>query len=182
MGCDLISTTVPPTTVDVSALATASDLATVDANVDAIKLVTDALPGACSDLIANISETQTNLHFYAPGVTTASITGSANTYATALSVTVPGFLWWASCHRGSGFSAGTLNIRVTLDGAVAALSANASTGTTQGDGCVAVGIMSGTTPILMPLRFNTSLKIEVISSVAQSGGGDMYANYIYTVD
>jgi len=204
VGCDLISTTVPPTTVDVSALATSSALATVDtvvdaikavtdnlpesgalttidSNIDAIKLVTDALPGACSDVILDLSKLHSNLHLNAPGITTANITGSAATYATALNVTVPGYLWWASCHRGTGFSAGTLNIRVTLDGSVVALSANASTGTTQGDGCVVVGGFSNSTAVLMPLRFNTSLVIEVISSVAQSGGGDMYANYIYTV-
>lgn len=181
MGCHLISTTVPPTTVDVSALATSSALATVDTVVDAIKVVTDALPGACSDVIAKISQHHSSLNTIAPGIETASIAGGAGVYVEALNVSVPGYLWWASACRGSSFASGTLNMRVTIDGNVAALSADATVGTTSGTGVVVVGYISNSTAMLMPIRFNTSLKLEVISSVAQSGGGDMYANYIYTV-
>ena len=97
-----------------------------------------------------------------------------------LNVNAPGILWWASCHRGGGFSAGTLNIRITIDGTVALLTANASTITTAGSGVVGVGYINNSTAFLMPLRFKTSLKIEVTSSVSQSNAID--AHYLYTLD
>lgn len=101
-------------------------------------------------------------------------------YTEVLSVNAPGILWWASCHRGGGFSAGTLNIRITIDGTVALLTANASTITTAGSGVVGVGYINNSTAFLMPLRFKTSLKIEVTSSVSQSNSID--AHYLYTLD
>lgn len=101
-------------------------------------------------------------------------------YTEVLNVNAPGILWWASCHRGGGFSAGTLNIRITIDGTVALLTANASTITTVGSGVVGVGYISNGTALLMPLRFKTSLKIEVTSSVSQSNAID--AHYLYTLD
>ena len=101
-------------------------------------------------------------------------------YTEVLNVNAPGILWWASCHRGGGFSAGTLNIRITIDGTVALLTANASTITTVGSGVVGVGYISNGTAFLMPLRFKTSLKIEVTSSVSQSNAID--AHYLYTLD
>lgn len=101
-------------------------------------------------------------------------------YTEVLNVNAPGILWWASCNRGGGFSAGTLNIRITIDGTVALLTANASTITTAGSGVVGVGYINNSTAFLMPLRFKTSLKIEVTSSVSQSNAID--ANYLYTLD
>ncbi len=101
-------------------------------------------------------------------------------YTEVLNVNAPGILWWASCHRGGGFSAGTLNIRITIDGTVALLTANASTITTAGSGVVGVGYINNSTAFLMPLRFKTSLKIEVTSSVSQSNAID--AHYLYTLD
>ena len=63
---------------------------------------------------------------------------------------------------------------------MALLTANASTITTVGSGVVGVGYISNGTALLMPLRFKTSLKIEVTSSVSQSNAID--AHYLYTLD
>ena len=55
-------TTIPPVTTDISSLATASALATVDANVDAIKAVTDTLTNKSlqCDVLTGSSGTWTN--------------------------------------------------------------------------------------------------------------------------
>ena len=180
----------------VSTRASQSSVDTIDANVDtlvtnlaAIKADTDAYLDVAVSSVAFPAQTDINR---ANGLVTisASVDGFAieaanlsvspgNSYTEVISINVPGILWWASCHRGSGFSAGTLNIRITIDGVVALLSDQSSTVTTSGAGVVGVGYFSNSTAILMPLRFSTSLKIEVTSSVSQSSAID--AHYLYTV-
>lgn len=193
----MISTTVPPSTTDISSLATASALATVDTVVDAIKAVTDNLPnsGALTNLDAAISsvypaqtgiyvsgEDTTGLDTLSPGVRSASITGSATTLTVLDITSAAGILWWASCWRGSGYDGGTLNIKVTIDGSVAVLTTSASTATTLGLGVIGVGAASNSTAILMPIRFTASMKVELICSTAQSGASNAFGNTIYTLD
>lgn len=122
------------------------------------------------------------LNAISPGRGFGSLTVTGGAYAEVLSVAVPGILWWAACWRGSAFTNGTLNIRITIDGVVAILTGYVNAATTQNTGAIGVGAYAGTVPILMPIRFTTSMKIEVTSSVTQSGGNDIYGSYIYTLD
>jgi hypothetical protein len=183
--------------VAVSTRASQSSVDTIDANVDtlvtnvaAIKADTDAYLDVAVSSVRYPVQTDINR---ADGMMVIStlVDGFAieaanldvspgGSYTEVLNVNAPGILWWASCHRGGGFSAGTLNIRITIDGTVALLTANASTITTVGSGVVGVGYISNGTALLMPLRFKTSLKIEVTSSVSQSNAID--AHYLYTLD
>lgn len=182
--------------IEVSTRASQSSVDTIDANVDtlvtnvaAIKADTDAyLDVAVSSaaypvtvdinrahgLIA-LSTSPGSFAIESPNLSVAS----SNAYTEVVSINAPGFLWWASCRRGGGFSAGTLNIRITIDGVVVLLTNNSSTVTTVGSGVVGVGIFANSTPVLMPLRFSSSMKLEVTSSVSQSSAID--AHYIYTV-
>lgn len=180
----------------VSTRASQTSVDTIDTNVDtivtnvaAIKADTDAYLDVAVSSVAFPAQTDINR---ANGLVTisTSVDGFAieaanlsvspgNSYTEVISINVPGILWWASCHRGGGFSAGTLNIRITIDGVVALLSDQSSTVTTSGVGVVGVGYFSNSTAILMPIRFSTSLKIEVTSSVSQSSAID--AHYLYTV-
>jgi len=183
--------------VAVSTRASQSSVDTIDANVDtlvtnvaAIKADTDAYLDVAVSSVRYPVQTDINR---ADGMMVISTlvdgfaieaanldVSPAGSYTEVLNVNAPGILWWASCHRGGGFSAGTLNIRITIDGTVALLTANASTITTVGSGVVGVGYISNGTALLMPLRFKTSLKIEVTSSVSQSNAID--AHYLYTLD
>jgi len=183
--------------VAVSTRASQSSVDTIDANVDtlvtnvaAIKADTDAYLDVAVSSVRYPVQTDINR---ADGMMVIStlVDGFAieaanldvspgGSYTEVLNVNAPGILWWASCHRGGGFSAGTLNIRITIDGTVALLTANASTITTAGSGVVGVGYINNSTAFLMPLRFKTSLKIEVTSSVSQSNAID--AHYLYTLD
>jgi len=122
------------------------------------------------------------LNAISPGRGFGSLTVTGGAYAEVLSVAAPGILWWAACWRGSAFTNGTLNIRITIDGVVAILTGYAAAATAQNTGAIGVGAYAGTVPILMPIRFTTSMKIEVTSSVTQSGGNDIYGSDIYTLD
>ena len=123
-----------------------------------------------------------SVNAFSPGVPFGPIAVSAATWTEVLSVAVPGFLWWAAAWRGSAYTSGTLNVRVTIDGTVAVTTVTTGASSTQNTGVVAVGSYIGTVPLLMPIRFAASMKIEVYSSQIQSGGGDIMGSYIYTLD
>lgn len=166
----------PKSTALSSAMWTDTKAGYLDAAISSVRYPAQTEITRSSALIASL---HTLAHEFA-AKSSALTVSSGGAYTEAVSVNAPGILWWASCHRGTGFSAGTLNIRITLDGVVALLTNNSSTATTLGSGVVGVGYVSGGSAFLMPLRFKTSLKIEVTSSVSQSNAID--AHYLYTLD
>lgn len=200
----MISTTVPPTTLDISGLATTADLstlataanlATVDTVVDAIKAVTDNLPnsGALTNLDVAVSSVkdkgQANLvretawttvavfafanetQGYGDAYTTGTLDIAEYPATPLLSLTAAGWLYLVVTYRNASFSSGTLSTRITIDGDVWDVVTD-SASTTQYAGHVALGVGPGGSGVITPLRvrFNTSLKVEVASSVAQTSG------------
>lgn len=207
----MISTTVPPTSVDVSGLATSSALATVDTVVDsilvdtaAIKAVTNNLPnsGALTNLDVAVSsvkrKAQVNLVRDTAVSTRTLFTGAngseghgavytagtitAPTYVELMSVTAAGWLYLVVTYRESTFASGTLSTRITIDGDVWDVVTD-STSTTQYAGHVALGVVSDDSKVIIPLamRFDTSMKVEVVSSVNQSAGR-VSARILYSLD
>lgn len=168
----------PKSTALSSAMWTDTKAGYLDAAISSVRYPAQTEITRSSALIANLHTLADEFAAESSALTVPS----NNAFTEAVSVNAPGILWWASCHRGTGFLAGTLNIRITLDGVVALLTNNSSTATTLGSGVVGVGYVSGGTAILMPLRFTTSMKIEVTSSVTQTGGNDIESNYLYTLD
>lgn len=173
-----VSSRAPSSTALSNAMWTDAKAALLDAAISSVRYPAQTKITRSSALIANLH----TLAYEFAAASSALTVSSGGAYTEAVSVNAPGILWWASCHRGIGFSAGTLNIRITLDGVVALLTNNSSTATTLGSGVVGVGYVSGGSAFLMPLRFTTSMKIEVTSSVTQTGGNDIESHYLYTLD
>ena len=206
----MISTTVPPTTVDVSGLATSSAVATIDTVVDsilvdtaAIKAVTNNLPnsGALTNLDVAVSsvklqpqtaiyrETTVSLYSWSTSsareklgyeITSPAITASAWPASPLFSITDSGFLWYVAAYRRTGFTSATLSSRITIDGTVWTFVTD-GTSATSGDGHIAHGMGSDTVPVPMMIRFNTSLKIELTSSSNQDAG-DCAIRVVYSLD
>lgn len=199
----MISTTVPPTTVDVSGLATSSALATVDTAVDAIKAVTDNLPnsGALTNLDVAVSSVKpkpqanmvrdtawSSVAIGLPAdldglgaIYNAPATMNAGQYYELLSVTAAGWLYLVVTARNSSFSSGTLSTRITVDGDVWDVITDTGTAT-AGNGHVAHGVMSGVVIIPIAARFDTSVKVEIASSVAQSTSSRAFSRILYSLD
>ena len=111
----------------------------------------------------------------------APATMGAGTYYELLSVTAAGWLYVVVTGRNSGFSSGTLSTRITIDGDVWDVITD-TVSTTLGQGHVAHGAMSGS--VIMPIatRFDTSLKVEIASSVAQSSSSKAASRILYSLD
>ena len=106
---------------------------------------------------------------------------TAGVYSELLSVTAGGYLWLAYCYRGASFASGTLGLKITIDGDAWDAVVDSAT-TTQGQGFIAHGVQSsGGYPIPMIARFDTSLKVEIASSVDQSSGRAT-AHVLYSLD
>lgn len=103
---------------------------------------------------------------------------TANTLKTALSVSGRGKINWAAVYANDG-SARTLRMRVTIDGLVVLDSTSASF--MESDrGFVGIGAGKGTsTPIAVfqPLRFQSSLLIELASNVTETDKATFAYNY-----
>lgn len=195
MGCHLISTTVPPATIDISgvtadvtAIKAVTDnlpesgaLTTIDANIDAIKLVTDALPGVPTSLVgygATSSDVAT-----APGTSVNVGWLTANVYATAVVdiTSSSGYLMLAFANRTATLTnSAVLTVRITIDGTAFEITDGLNTSTIN-FACCAVGFASASGVTFDYLRFKTSLKIEVKSSAAQASG-KVNAIYMYMLD
>ena len=154
-----------------------SILATVTANLDT-PVSSSGMPVQSALYVT--SEDFTSLNTISPGVDSGAMT--TGTTFEVVSVTAPGILWWASAWRAGSFDVGTLNIRITIDGTVALTTTSATSGTTLNQGVVGVGAVSNSTAILMPLRFLTSMKVEILTSAAQTGVACAYGNTLYTLD
>ncbi len=188
----------------VSTRASQSSVDTIDANVDtlvtnvaAIKSDTDAyLDAAVSSvkfkpqgnvvrdtsvttkaLAAFASELEGYGAVYTAGALTAGVYGTA-----LLNITAGGFLWLVATYRESGFSNGTLSTRITIDGN-AWDAVTDSNSTTALAGHIAHGVRSTGNDVVSPvmIRFNTSLKVEVMSSVNQTTGLAS-SRILYSVD
>jgi len=181
----------------VSTRASQSSVDTIDANVDAIKADTDAyLDAAVSSvkfkaqgnvvrdtavatkaLAAFANELEGYGAVYTAGALTAGVYGTA-----LVNITAGGFLWLVATYRESGFSNGTLSTRITIDGNAwdAVTDTNSTTALA---GHIAHGVKSTGNDVVSPvmIRFNTSLKVEVMSSVNQTTGL-VSSRILYSVD
>jgi hypothetical protein len=189
--------------VAVSTRASQSSVDTIDANVDtlvtnvaAIKSDTDAYLDAAVSSVA--IKTQANfirdtsvstdtlgafaheLEGYGAAYTAGAL--SAGVYSELLSVTASGYLWMVITHREASFSSGTLSTRITTDGDAWDVITDSASTTAQA-GHVAHGVASnGNTIIIpMPVRFSTSLKVEIASSVGQTAS-KATARILYSLD
>lgn len=94
---------------------------------------------------------------------------TANTLATALSVTGQGEVPWLAMHTEDA-TARTLRMKVTVDG-TAVFDATTSSISASGYGQVAVGAQTAANLCYQstsPLRFKTSLLVEIASSVSET--------------
>lgn len=94
---------------------------------------------------------------------------TAATLATALSVSGSGEVPWLSVYTKDATNR-TVRVRVSVDGAVIFDATSAST-TTPGTGMIVVGQVSAasyTVAGAVPLRFNTSLMVEIASSLTET--------------
>ena len=107
---------------------------------------------------------------------------SAGVYSELLSVTAAGYLWLVVTYRETGFSNGTLSTRITTDGDVWDVITDSSS-TMQFAGHVAHGVVSSDSKIIIPMmvRFATSLKVEIASSVGQTAS-KATARILYSLD
>ncbi len=107
---------------------------------------------------------------------------SAGVYSTLLDVTAAGYLWMVITYRETSFANGTLSTRITTDGdAWDVITDSAST--TALAGHVAHGVASNGNTIIVPMmvRFSTSLKVEIASSVGQTAS-KATARILYSLD
>lgn len=113
----------------------------------------------------------------------APATMNAAQYYELLSVTAAGWLYLVVTHRESGFSSGTLATRITIDGDVWDVVTDTGSATAL-YGHVAHGVRSGDSKVIMPIpvRFETSLKVEIASSVAQSSSSKAASRILYSLD
>lgn len=107
---------------------------------------------------------------------------TAPNYVELMSVAVPGWLYLVATYRESTFASGTLSTRITIDGDVWDVVTD-SASTTQYAGHVALGVVSDDSKVIIPLavRFETSMKVEIVSSVNQSAG-KASARILYSLD
>jgi hypothetical protein len=107
---------------------------------------------------------------------------TAPTYVELMSVAVPGWLYLVATYRESTFASGTLSTRITIDGDVWDVVTD-SASTTQYAGHVALGVLNDAATVIIPLamRFETSMKVEVVSSVNQTSG-KVSARILYSLD
>jgi len=107
---------------------------------------------------------------------------SAGVYSELLSVTAAGWLYLVVTYRESSFSSGTLSTRITIDGDVWDVVTD-SGGTTALTGHVALGVLSAGATMIIPMamRFDTSMKVEIASSVGQTAS-KATARILYSLD
>lgn len=182
--------------VAVSTRASQSSVDTIDANVDAIKADTDAYLDAAvssvkfkpqgnvirdtSVLSQQIAASSTDFEGYGELYTAGALT--ASTYSTLLNITASGFLWVVVTYRAAAITSATLSTRITIDGAAWDVVTDSATATAL-YGHAAHGVMSAGRDVVCPVmvRFNTSLKVEVMSSVDQLTS-KVASRILYSVD
>lgn len=186
----------------VSSKASQSSVDTIDANVDtlvtnvaAIKSDTDAYLDAAVSSVA-IKPQASFARDTAVDSATIGLAGStqhmgaqldapstmnAGQYYELISITAPGWLYVVTTVRNTSFSSGTLSTRITTDGDVWDVITD-SASTTNGAGHVAHGMLHGGVISPIAVRFSASMKIEIASSVAQSGGSRAHSKVLYSLD
>lgn len=107
---------------------------------------------------------------------------SAGVFSELLSVTAAGWVYLVVTYRESSFSSATLSTRITIDGDVWDVVADGG-GTTVYSGHVALGVINDGSTVIIPLRmrFDTSLKVEIASSVGQTAS-KATARILYSLD
>ena len=111
----------------------------------------------------------------------APATMNAGQYYELLSVTAAGWLYLVVTARNTSFSSGTLSTRITIDGDVWDVITDTGTAT-AGYGHVAHGAMSDVVITPIATRFDTSVKVEIASSVAQSTSSRAFSRILYSLD
>ena len=186
----------------VSTRASQSSVDTIDANVDtlvtnvaAIKSDTDAYLDAAVSSVAIKPQANFARDTAVDSVTIglagdtqhmgaqldAPSTMDAGRYYELISITAPGWLYVVTTVRNASFSSGTLSTRITTDGDVwSPITDSAST--TNGAGHVAHGMLHGGVISPIAVRFSASMKIEIASSVPQSGGSRAHSKVLYSLD
>jgi hypothetical protein len=134
--------------------------------------------------LGGFASTRAVINFYSTGGTAAYPGASnhfgrellsgpltANTFATVLSATGKGEVPLLSCYTKDGTSR-TLRLRVTVDGVVVFNPTATTATTTNGAGIFAAGIpLTGVSgPLIQgaPIRYNSSLLVEVASSLTET--------------
>lgn len=188
--------------VAVSTRASQSSVDTIDANVDtlvtnvaAIKSDTDAYLDAAVSSVAIKPQASFARDTAVDSVTIglagdtqhmgaqlgAPSTMNAGQYYELISITAPGWLYVVTTVRNTSFSSGTLSTRITTDGDVWDVITD-SASTTNGAGHVAHGMLHGGVISPIAVRFSASMKIEIASSVPQSGGSRAHSKVLYSLD
>lgn len=188
--------------VAVSTRASQSSVDTIDANVDtlvtnvaAIKADTDAYLDVAVSSVAIKPQANFARDTAVDSVTIglagdtqhmgaqldAPSTMNAGQYYELISITAPGWLYVVTTVRNTSFSSGTLSTRITTDGDVWDVITD-SASTTNGAGHVAHGMLHGGVISPIAVRFSASMKIEIASSVPQSGGSRAHSKVLYSLD
>ena len=178
-----VASRAPSSTALSTATWTPAKAGYLDAAISSVKMkgqvnmVRDtAVPAAAMGAFAN------ELEGYGAGYS-APATMNAAQYYELLSVTAAGWLYLVVTHRESGFSSGTLATRITIDGDVWDVITDGGS-TTALYGHVAHGVRSSDGKVIMPIpvRFDTSLKVEIASSVSQSTSSRAASRILYSLD
>lgn len=172
------------TSVDTIDTNVDSILSTVTTNLDAaVSTMGPVPPASFSNDTAGTNAAIVNAPPEGVPYVAAGTTWSDNTYKTLIDVTTgSGYLWFCALNDQT-IEGGTQYIKITIDGTAIVWSGAIASGTSKT--LVAVGAMAGEGVVtFMPVRFNTSLKIEIKSDVPSGTPDDNWGRlyYLYTLE